>query len=189
MITVSEHALSLEEQRLWIDDTRAVIAKAPLRRPCTPGGKPMRVRVSAAGDLGWTADGEYRYDARQKNGNPWPKIPVRWMKKATEIAGDHPWDSAIINWYEEGASLGLHVDKNERDLTRPIVTFSFGDTCSWAVQYDGKMHRQRLDSGAITLLGERFRMCPHAVERIIPAPLLSPLRARGRVSVTMRVAG
>ncbi len=189
MITVSEHALSLEEQRLWIDDTRAIISKAPLRRPHTPGGKPMRVRVSAAGDWGWTADGEYRYDSQQKNGDPWPEIPERWVKRASEVAGDQPWDSAIINWYEEGASLGFHVDKNERDLTRPIVTFSLGDACSWAVQYGGRTHRQRLESGAITHLSGSFRLCPHSVERIIPSPLLSPLRVRGRVSVTMRVAG
>jgi hypothetical protein len=29
----------------------------------------------------------------------------------------------------------------------------------------------------------------HTVERIIPAPMFSPLPVRGRVSVTLRVAG
>ena len=50
--------------------------------------------------------------------------------------------------------------------------------------------RCRLDSGDVTLLAGEHRLWQHTVERIIPAPLLSPLGAdRGRLSITIRVAG
>jgi alkylated DNA repair protein (DNA oxidative demethylase) len=153
------------------------------------GGRDLRLHV--AGDLGWSAAGEYRYDATQRNGRRWPRMPESWLKLASEVAGEHPWDSAIVNWYDADASLGWHADINEFDLTRPIVTVSLGDTCSWAVRESpgSPVHRCKLETGAVTVLEGETRGWLHTVDRIIPAPLFSPLRSRGRVSVTIRVAG
>lgn len=188
--TVCSRRLSMGEQSLWVAQTREVVKLAPLVRPHTPNGLPMRVRVSAAGTLGWVGDGVYRYDKVQKGGGAWPPIPDEWLAIADDVAGAQPWDSAIINWYDPDASLGWHEDKNERDRSRPIVTISLGDACSWAVKDDaGKAHRTRLESGDITLLADSNRSRMHTVERIIEAPLLSPLQRRGRISITMRVAG
>jgi len=190
MKTVVEKTLSRNEQNDWIREVREVIKKAPLVRPTTPAGLPMRVRVSAAGQVGWVGDGAYRYDPAQKNGRPWPAIPQRWTQLADEIAGKQPWDCAIINWYDENAALGWHADIHERDTSKPIVTVSLGDACSWAVRKDeaSPIKRTRLESGAITLLDGETRLWLHTVERIIPAPLLSPLKVRGRISITLRVA-
>ena len=190
MITVCATALAPHEQERWVQDVRRVLKAAPLVRPITPTGTPMRVRVSAAGTWGWVGDGEYRYDKEQANGSPWPMMPAEWKDLATMIAGDHPWDSAIINWYDPDASLGWHQDKSEHDTSLPIVTVSLGDACSWAVKdHFDKTHRCRLESGAVTLLADEYRDAPHTVERIIAAPLFSPLKTRGRISITMRVAG
>ena len=189
--TVCKRALSPGEQHEWAADVREVIREAPLVRPTTTSGMPLRVRMSAAGDLGWVADGEYRYDPAQRSGRPWPAMPQTWLRLANEIGGDLPWDSAIINWYDADASLGWHQDLNEVDLSQPIVTISLGDACSWAVREDKEspISRVRLESGAITLLAGPTRGYFHTVERIIPAPLFSPLREPGRISVTIRVAG
>jgi len=151
----------------------------------------MRVRVSAAGKLGWVGDGAYRYVERQGDGRPWPPIPKDWSGLADGVAGKHPWDCAIINWYEPGAALGWHADVNEKDKTKPIVTVSLGDACSWAVRANEKspVLRARLESGAVTVLEGETRLWLHTVERIIPSPLFSPLNCRGRVSITLRVAG
>jgi alkylated DNA repair dioxygenase AlkB len=113
---------------------------------------------------------------------------------------DLPWDCAIINWYapdgfgplgRESASLGWHRDLSERDHTLPIVTVSLGDACSWAVKVDEDepAHRTRVESGQVTVLAGRMRLALHTVERIIPTPMFSPLKVRGRISVTLRVAG
>jgi len=191
MITVMSRCLSSKEQSKWIGQVRGVLRAAPLVRPTMRDGTPFRVRISGAGKFGWVADGSYRYSPTQKNGQPWPAIPTDWIRVADEVAGEQPWDSAIINWYDENASLGWHGDINERDLTRPIVTVSIGDACAWAVREDGSspIHETRLESGDITVLEGPTRDWLHTVKKIIADPLFSPLKTRGRISITLRVAG
>jgi alkylated DNA repair protein (DNA oxidative demethylase) len=183
--------LSTEEQAAWVEDVRRVCEASPLVQPTTPGGLPMRVRVTAAGRLGWAGGpGGYRYDPTDSRGNPWPSLPERWTELADAVAGEQPWDSAIVNWYEPGASLGWHVDKDEADTSRPIVTISLGDSCSWAVRDQWEQaSRVVLESGDVTLLAGPTRGLYHSVERLLPAPMFSPLRGSGRVSITIRVAG
>lgn len=183
--------LDFETQRELVDQVRAVCKVSPLVRPHTPNGLPMRVRVTAAGMLGWVGDGEYRYSATDSRGELWPAIPEPWVDIADRFAGPHRWDCAIINWYDPDASLGWHRDQSEVDRSLPIVTISLGDACSWAVRLDedSPISRTRLDSGAVTLLAGPTRMALHTVERIIPSPMFSPLKSRGRVSITLRVAG
>lgn len=184
--------LSPKAQRELLTQAREVIRQAPLVRPTTPNGMPMRVRVSAAGSYGWVGDGAYRYDPVQKNGRPWPELPAQWSQIADEVAGKHAWDCAILNWYEDGSALGWHRDLAERDHTLPIVTISLGDDCVWAMRLDedSPVHRCRLSSGDVTVLEGPTRLALHTIERIIPNPMFSPLGVtRGRVSLTLRVAG
>ena len=193
LATVCSRSLTPDEQRSWVADVRAVLEQAPLRRPETPFARKMRVKVSNAGTLGWWGGlgYGYAYYPHQPNTQPWPEMPSRWRDLATEIAGDHSWDCAVINWYAPAAGLGWHRDKSERDTSLPIVTVSLGDACSWAVRRhdEAPVSRCRLESGAITLLVGSTRNYHHTVERIIPTPLFSPLSKRGRISITMRVAG
>jgi alkylated DNA repair protein (DNA oxidative demethylase) len=185
--------LPRDMQGTILEHVRAVVRASPLVRPTARGGRPMRVQVTSAGRLGWAGDGSvYRYAAEDSRGNPWPPMPKLWSDIATRFAGcSYPWDSAVINWYEPEAALGWHRDQAEQDDSLPIVTISLGDSASWAVrEYEGaEVTRCTLDSGAVTLLAGDARQLEHTIERIIPAPMLSPLRARGRVSVTIRVAG
>lgn len=184
--------LAPDVQAEMVEQVRQIVEASPLVRPRTPNGLDMRVRVTAAGSLGWVGDGAYRYSSTDSRGKPWPAIPGLWRQLADEVAGAAiPWDCAIVNWYDADASLGWHRDQSEADRSLPIVTFSLGDACSWAVRLheDSDVSRTRLESGDVTLLAGPTRNALHTVERIITAPLFSPLRARGRVSITLRVAG
>lgn len=185
------NSLSLATQRELVAKVREVCRLSPLVRPHTPGGKPMRVRVTAAGELGWVGDGAYRYDATDSRGRPWPAMPELWRRIANDAAGEHPWDSAIVNWYAADAALGWHRDQAERDTGLPIVTISLGDAASWAVRpsEDAPISRWTIQSGDVTLLKGPTRGYLHSIERIIAEPLLSPLPRRGRISITLRVAG
>jgi alkylated DNA repair protein (DNA oxidative demethylase) len=189
--TIVSGSIGLERQRVLVQEVREVLKVSPLVQPSTPNGLPMHVRVSAAGALGWVGDGAYHYSPTDSRGKPWPPIPESWLEIADLAAGIHPWDCAILNWYGPGASLGWHRDLSEADLSLPIVTISLGDACSWAVRLDedSPISRTRLESGEITLLAGRNRMALHTVERLIDAPMFSPLASRGRVSITLRVAG
>lgn len=190
--TVRER-LPPDVQRRLVEHVQAVCVLSPLVRPQTPNGLPMRVRVTAAGSLGWVGDGAYRYSPTDARGLPWPPMPKEWKEIADRVAGEQPWDCAIINWYDEGAALGFHRDMAEHDRSLPIVTISLGDAASWAVKLDERspVHRMRLESGDVTLLCREHgtRDALHSIERIIPSPLLRPGTKAGRISITLRVAG
>ena len=191
--TICARKLSPAEQLAWIAQVREVCEISPLVRPLARGGQPMSVRITSAGRLGWVgAASGYRYAETDSFGNPWPAMPWEWVAFADEVAGEQPWDSAIVNWYDEGASLGFHADKSELDLDRPIVTISLGDPAMWAVRgsMESPISRVCLESGDVTLLAGPNRGALHSIERIIADPMGSPLGPkRGRISVTLRVAG
>ena len=52
-------------QQALVADIRAIAAAAPFVTPVTPGGKPMSVRMTNFGALGWVTDAQqgYRYQA------------------------------------------------------------------------------------------------------------------------------
>jgi alkylated DNA repair protein (DNA oxidative demethylase) len=191
--TVVAH-LDRETQQRILAQLLAVLNQARLFRPRARGtGQPMKVRVSAAGRLGWIGDETgYRYTPTQLNGEPWPDMPEEWVSIYQRVTGTTliP-DSAIINWYDPGASLGFHQDLSEHDLSLPIVTISLGDSASWAIKAhaEDKPSRCIIDSGAVTLLAGPTRLYYHSIERVIAAEMLSPLKRRGRYSITIRVAG
>ena len=190
--TVSPVCLSPAEQALWVEQVRDICRSAPLVRPRTAHTRQaMKVRVTAAGELGWVGDGRYRYERLDSRGRPWPPLPESWRALASRVAGEQKWDSAIINWYDSQASLGWHQDKDEFDVSLPMVTVSLGDACSWAVRMEvgSPISRVNLGSGGITVLEGPTRSAFHTVERIIHEPLFSPLANPGRVSVGIRVAG
>lgn len=63
--------LDVSTQNQIISDMREIIRHAPLVRPIAKGGRPMKVRITAAGKLGWTADGNgYKYVSSQSKPEP-----------------------------------------------------------------------------------------------------------------------
>ena len=69
---------------------RDVMDEAPLFTPTMPrSGKPMSVRMTNCGPLGWVTDKErgYRYQATHpETGKPWPPIPAAVLKLWRELA-------------------------------------------------------------------------------------------------------
>ena len=68
-----------DAQAALVADIRSVVAAAPLFVPEMPRtGKPMSVRMTNCGPLGWVTDrtGGYRYQPTHPvTGDPWPAIP------------------------------------------------------------------------------------------------------------------
>lgn len=110
-----------------------LVSVAPFRHLRTPGGHVMSVSMTSCGDLGWMSDDlGYRYTATDPDsGKRWPPMPAPLRQLAYEAASAagyhefHP-DACLINRYLPGARLTLHQDKNERDLSQPIVSVSLG---------------------------------------------------------------
>ena len=186
-------ALDPEAQRALLDDIRAVVAQAPLFTPAMPRtGKEMSVRMTNCGALGWVTDKArgYRYqDTHPVTGDPWPPIPNRLLALWDSVSGyPHPPEACLVNFYDAGAKMGLHQDRDEQEFGAPVVSLSLGDACLFRV---GGPRRQdktvsfRLESGDLVVLGGEGRLAFHGVDRIYAdtSPLL---KNGGRINLTLR---
>ena len=116
-------------QEALVDDIRGIVASAPLFSPETRWGNKMSVRMTSAGRFGWISDrGGYRYAEQHPDGMAWPSIPERVLKLWHDLAGSARLpECCLVNWYGEGARMGLHQDRDEADFTCPVVSVSLGD--------------------------------------------------------------
>lgn len=185
--------LNRERQEALVADIRAVVAEAPLFVPAMPGtGKPMSVRMTNCGPLGWVTDKErgYRYQSTHPvTGNVWPAMPALLLALWQDLAGyDKPPEACLVNFYADDAKMGLHQDKDERDLSAPVISISLGNSCLFRVggsDRGNKTSSIKLASGDIVILGGEGRLSFHGVDRIYPATS-TLLKSGGRINLTLR---
>jgi len=192
-VTLTPAYLERAAQHELLQAVRAVIAAAPLYLPRMPrSGKPMSVRMTNCGPLGWVTDAErgYRYQATHpETGTAWPPIPEILLAAWRALGGyPHPPQACLVNFYAADARLGLHQDKDEQDFAAPVVSLSLGDSALFRV---GGLKRSdptrslRLASGDAVVHGGAGRLAFHGVDRILPGT--STLLAEGgRLNLTLR---
>ena len=183
--------ISAAQQADWVDDIRAVVAAAPLVSPVTPGGRPMSVRMTAAGRLGWVTDrAGYRYAARHPCGGDWPPIPARVLDLWHRVTGlARAPDCCLINFYGEGARMGLHQDKDEGDFTFPVLSVSLGDDALFrmgGVDRPAPTQSLWLRSGDVVVMGGEARLAWHGIDRVRHGSS-TLLPKGGRINLTLRV--
>lgn len=183
--------LSAPEQATLVADLRAVVAAAPLFSPMTPYGKPMSVRMTSAGRFGWVSDRRgYRYSETHPSGSPWPAIPESVLAIWRAVSGSaRSPECCLINFYGEGARMGMHQDRDEADFAEPVVSISLGDDGLFRIGNQtrgGSTQSLWLRSGDVMVMGGAARLLYHGIDRI--APGTSPLLAQGgRLNLTLRV--
>ena len=194
-VTLTPGYLDRAAQEELLAAVRAAIAAAPLYVPRMPrSGKPMSVRMTNCGALGWVTDEArgYRYRATHpETGKPWPPIPHILLKAWRDLGGYalEP-EACLINFYAADARMGLHQDKDEQDFSAPVVSLSLGDTALFRV---GGLKRSdpttsvRLASGDAVVLGGAGRLAFHGVDRILPGTS-TLLPEGGRINLTLRRA-
>lgn len=180
------------EQAALVEDLRGVIAAAPLFSPITPYGKPMSVRMTSAGSLGWVSDRRgYRYAPLHPAGTPWPPIPERVLDVWRAVSGVARLpDCCLINFYGEGARMGMHQDRDEADFAWPVVSISLGDDALFRIgnlERGGRTESLWLRSGDVMVMGGSARLAYHGVDRVAFGSSTLLPRA-GRINLTLRVA-
>jgi len=169
---------------------------APFRQMETPGGYCMSVAMTNCGALGWISDPRgYRYTEQDPlSGRPWPDMPEDFLSLANQAAAEAGFfnfspDVCLINRYVPGAKLSLHQDRDEVDLSAPIVSVSFGLPATFLLgglqRHDSAM-RLGLTHGDVLVWGGPSRLRFHAV-----LPLKAGLHcATGacRINLTFRQA-
>lgn len=181
------------EQRALCAAIDDVIAMAPLFVPRMPkSGTPFSVRMTNCGSLGWVSDRDhgYRYQSlHPETRRPWPPMPALALRAWRDLAraASEP-EACLVNFYDRAARMGLHQDRDEDDLTAPVVSLSLGDGCIF--RWRGPLPRGEtsaieLASGDAVVLGGEARLAYHGVARIIAGS--SPLvPGGGRFNLTLR---
>jgi DNA oxidative demethylase len=118
--------------------------------------------------------------------------------RGDEARGEEAWpsytpDTALINFYEAGAKMGMHQDKDERSAS-PVVSLSIGDSCLFRfgrTEHRGRPYTDvRLSSGDLFVFGGESRFAYHGVPKVYPgtADPAAGLSA-GRLNITLRETG
>jgi len=174
----------------------AIASQAPFRRMITPGGYVMSVAMTNCGAAGWVTDRTgYRYEACDPHsGRPWPALPHCFRALASAAASEAGYpdfvpDACLINRYEPGTRLSLHQDRNERDLSRPIVSVSLGLPATF--QFGGlkrtdPVRRFVLSHGDVAVWGGPSRLCFHGITELKDG--LHDKLGRMRINLTLRGA-
>lgn len=190
-VTVWPGWLDAGAQAAMVDDIRAVAAAAPFFTPETPRGRKMSVRMTAAGRYGWVSDRKgYRYEPRHPSGVDWPPIPASVLAVWRAVSGvDRDPQCCLVNWYGEGAKMGLHQDRDEADLDMPVVSISLGDEALFrvgGVERGGPTRSIWLRSGDVAVMGGAARLAHHGIDRLrFGSSTLLP--RGGRINLTLRV--
>ncbi|WP_426231468.1 alpha-ketoglutarate-dependent dioxygenase AlkB family protein [Pararhizobium sp. DWP3-4] len=185
--------LDRAKQEALVESIRAVVADAPLYIPAMPRtGKPMSVRMTNCGSLGWVTDKErgYRYQRQHPiTGKPWPAMPDMLLETWRTVSGAAKGPEAcLVNFYADDARMGLHQDRDEKDLETPVVSISLGDSCLFRVggtERSGGTLSFKLASGDIVVLGGEGRLAFHGVDKIYPNTS-TLLKNGGRINLTLR---
>jgi len=178
-------------QEAMAADVAGISDAAPFYRPMTPWGKPMRVEMTSAGDLGWFTDRRgYRYVETHPDGQAWPPVPAGILDVWSDLVSKERLpDCCLVNRYGADAKMGLHQDKDEADFSWPVLSISLGDTGVFRV---GGLERSdptesiALESGDVVILGGDARLAFHGIDRI-KAGSSTLFSEGGRVNLTLRV--
>jgi alkylated DNA repair protein (DNA oxidative demethylase) len=185
--------LDRQTQESLVESIRVIVAEAPLFVPAMPKtGKPMSVRMTNCGSLGWVTDKErgYRYQPEHPmTGRPWPAMPDALLDIWRTVSGSPKEPEAcLVNFYTDDARMGLHQDRDEQDLETPVVSISLGDSCLFRVGGRERNDRTlsfKLSSGDVVVLGGEGRLAFHGVDKIYPGTS-TLLKNGGRINLTLR---
>lgn len=169
----------------------------PPQQMMTPMGYKMSVRTTSFGMFGWVSTKQgYGYAAKNSfNNQLWPAIPECFLDLAQRAARQAGYanfkpDSCLVNVYSIGDKMGLHQDKDEADVSQPIVSISLGLPVIF--QFGGltrtaKTWKMPLSHGDVVVWGAESRLCFHGV---LPLKTGShPLLGQRRINLTFRKAG
>ncbi|MFD5100080.1 alpha-ketoglutarate-dependent dioxygenase AlkB family protein [Streptomyces albidochromogenes] len=204
--------LSVEEQRELVAACRQwARGPVPIRRTRLPNGGVMSVRTVC---VGWHWQ-PYRYtrtaddvngarvaefpewlvalgrraveDAYGRGGGPGPEV------EGLAVSAEYSPDTALVNFYDGDARMGMHQDKDERSGA-PVVSLSIGDACVFRFGNTRGRGRPYTDvelvSGDLFVFGGPARFAYHGVPKVLPGtgdPACG--MSGGRLNITLRETG
>ncbi len=161
------------ESAALLQHIHVIAGQAPFRHYTVQGGQRMSVAMTSCGALGWTSSEQgYAYTPTDPLSKcPWSQMPHDFKRLARSAASAAGWpsfepDSCLINRYKAGAAMGLHQDRNEQDLSAPIVSVSIGATAKFMLggqQRTDAVKSFDLQDGDVMVWGGSARLVFHGV--------------------------
>ncbi|MFJ3900403.1 alpha-ketoglutarate-dependent dioxygenase AlkB family protein [Streptomyces sp. NPDC090025] len=160
------------------------------RQTVLPGGGVMSVRSLGLGRR-WVP---YRYlDTVTVELPDW--LAELGRAALAEAYGRHDGyapDTAFVNFYGDGARMGMHQDRDERSAA-PVVSLSLGDRCVFRFGNTEDRGRPYTDvelaSGDLFVFGGPSRFAFHGVPKVYPGTAEPALGLAGRLNITLRETG
>jgi DNA oxidative demethylase len=201
--------LSPEEQKVLHEAVLSAQGDMPAVTKTMPvSGAKFHYKCFSLGTWGWHSDLQgFRYQRfHPETADPWPPFPQALVDlidraKAHPNLNDpkfHP-DSALVNLYEPGDTLGIHVDKTEECRTAPILSvslglpavFTYGPPNSAGTKPSKLPYQKTLASGDVFLMSEKERNWWHAIPLVYPSQpnhpnFPNPLNLPYRMNLTIR---
>ncbi|KAG5857773.1 hypothetical protein ANANG_G00022930 [Anguilla anguilla] len=168
------HMSASETGHIWEDSTQLMRSKVSGKR------EPKTLLEK----LRWVTLGyHYNWDTKTYSAEQHTPFPADLHTLSNHVAAACGFpgftaEAGILNYYRSDSSLGIHVDESELDHSRPLLSFSFGQS---AVFLLGGARREDpgtamfMHSGDIMVMSGPSRLLYHAVPRIVAAPAGAPL--------------
>jgi alkylated DNA repair protein alkB family protein 1 len=134
------------------------------------------VFLNASQRLRWvTLGNDYDWTTKEYAEKPRSLLPKELQAIAKVMSqvlglGAMDADAAILNYYPNKATLSPHIDRSERDIAKPLISLSFGQSAVYLTggrSLDDPVDAIMLHSGDILVMHADQRLVYHAVPRII----------------------
>lgn len=141
-------------------------------------------------------DYEYHPVIPQTGAKPFP-LPGRIKNLCAEVLQEFfPWQNyspqaALVNFYTEDSSMGLHVDKDEEDHHSPVIGLNFGSSCRFFFEdEEGEMRDLKIPGNSLYIFGKSARLMRHGLGSIYAKTLSEGseefLQNKERLNLTIR---
>ncbi|XP_038618744.1 nucleic acid dioxygenase ALKBH1 [Tachyglossus aculeatus] len=127
--------------------------------------------------LRWVTLGyHYNWDSKEYSADhcsPFPSDLAFLSEQVAAACGfrDFRAEAGILNYYRLDSTLGIHVDRSELDHSRPLLSFSFGQSAIFllgGLKRDEAPTAMFVHSGDIMVMSGFSRLLNHAVPRVLP---------------------
>ncbi|WP_241608710.1 DNA oxidative demethylase AlkB [Rosenbergiella australiborealis] len=178
-----------QDDLVLYQEINRIAMQHPFIHRVTPGGFTMSAAMTGCGAAQWVSARDGYLNTRETIAlNP---TFLDLAKRAAATAGyaDFIPDSCLINRYAVDSKMTLHQDKNERDLTQPIVSISLGLPAIFlfgGLMRSDKTAKVLLEHGDVVVWGGASRLCFHGILPIKAG--IHPLTGPYRFNLTFRQA-
>ncbi|XP_036096398.1 nucleic acid dioxygenase ALKBH1 isoform X1 [Molossus molossus] len=128
--------------------------------------------------LRWVTLGyHYNWDSKKYSADHYTPFPSDLAFLSEQVAAACGFqgfraEAGILNYYRLDSTLGIHVDRSELDHSKPLLSFSFGQSAIFllgGLKRDEAPTAMFMHSGDIMVMSGFSRLLNHAVPKVLPS--------------------